>query len=1112
MRSPNKLTTIPHYLIMKPVFRASFFFIVSLLVAVQFLGSPSLARRSAGPSRDAAVLASANSTAIQSAEARPDADLRQLLNSNGVLSPFYGPLIPPPTPESINTYQQNCTTLESHFSTGDTVCADAGGDLFGRRSIWWVDPNGEVVQRNTVDSNNRNAFRQVTQAGNWRVYLVDDSDGSARDFAAFSVSDPQRPTVDLSVFKSSSSDFNSGGVVNYRILAVNNGPDDAAAVQLVEVTPNNATYLSSAQDSGPTFTCTPGTGSTTCTIATLPAGSSASFTFFYTLDAGLPAGTIISNNARITSSTEELHSQDNNWTDTHSISGNGGAGTCTVSCPEDISVAANTTENNQPGAVVHFTAPVGNTECGVITVDHCNACFFPQGTTIVTGTATTGESCSFRVIVTAPAPGAPTISCPANQTANADSNCAAMLTVGSPTVTGNNVTFSGVRSDGQPMYNCDCFANPDDVCDIHGACTRKADAAFSAGITTITWTAYSHDSAGPYPDAATEEAHRTGSASCTQTITVNDVTPPVITPPPGQTVSADANCQAAVPDFTQTTTVTDNCSCAASDTSETCQGRQRITVTQDPAPGTIEGRGTYTITLTANDGSSNPNPGPDGIPNTSDDGTGNISTATTTFTVRDTTAPTITCPADISIPNTPGTCNASVSPGVATATDNCDGTVTPTPSRSDGKPLTDPFPVGTVTIHWTATDSSNNSSSCDQTVVVLDNENPTITCPANITTNTDPGTCSANVNPGTATATDNCGSGHPPTVTGTRSDNQPLNAPYPKGTTTIHWTATDSSGNSASCDQTVTVNDNENPAITCPANITRSTDPGTCSASIDPGTPTATDNCGTPTVTGTRSDSQPLSAPYPKGTTTIHWTATDSSGNSSSCDQAITVNDTEPPAITCPANITASTEPGTCAAHVVPGTATATDNCGTTTVTGTRSDGRPLTDTYPRGTTTITWTATDSSGNQSSCAQAITVSDTEAPTITFNGQTPSMWPPNHTYHTFTSANFISSVSDNCDSLSVSDVYITKVTSDEAETAGGSGNTLNDIVISGDCKSIQLRAERINTGNGRVYTIYFKLKDSSGNFTTGTAKVYSPKNEGETPGDDGPHYTVTSSCP
>src|SRR5207237_6639434 len=63
-------------------------------------------------------------------------------------------------------------------------------------------------------------------------------------------------------------------------------------------------------------------------------------------------------------------------------------------------------------------------------------------------------------------------------------------------------------------------------------------------------------------------------------------------------------------------------------------------------------------------------------------------------------------------------------------------------------------------------------------------------------------------------------------------------------------------------------------------------------ATVNPGTPTVSDNC-TPTanlvVTGTRSDSQSLSSPYPVGTTTIHWTVTDCSGNSATCDQTITV-------------------------------------------------------------------------------------------------------------------------------------------------------------------------------------------------------------------------------
>ena len=252
-----------------------------------------------------------------------------------------------------------------------------------------------------------------------------------------------------------------------------------------------------------------------------------------------------------------------------------------------------------------------------------------------------------------------------------------------------------------------------------------------------------------------------------------------------------------------------------------------------------------------------------------------------------------------------------------------------------------------------------------------------------------------------------------------------------------------------------------------------------------------------------------------KGPHTVTVTAKDDAGNSSNDTVVFTVNDTTAPVISCPANITTNTAPGTCSAAVVPGTATATDNCDSTpTITGTRSDGQPLVALYPKGTTTITWRATDDDGNYSECTQTVTVMDNEAPVIIFNGQTPSMWPPNHNYRTFTNADFISSVSDNCDSLSVNNVDITHVTSDEAEESLtlGDGTTFNDMVIAADCKSVQLRAERVNSGNGRVYTIHFKLVDSSGNVTTGTAKVHSPRNQNTGTVDDGPVYTVTGSCP
>ena len=105
------------------------------------------------------------------------------------------------------------------------------------------------------------------------------------------------------------------------------------------------------------------------------------------------------------------------------------------------------------------------------------------------------------------------------------------------------------------------------------------------------------------------------------------------------------------------------------------------------------------------------------------------------------------------------------------------------------------------------------------------------------------------------------------------------------------------------------------------------------------------------------------------------------------------------------------------------------------------------------------------------------------------------------------------VNDNCDgSISVSNVRIQLVTSDEADNGPGSGNTTNDMVIASDCKSVQLRAERENAGDGRVYTITFRVTDSAGNVGTKTSQVHVPKNLGVPVVDSGPHNAVTGTCP
>lgn len=127
-----------------------------------------------------------------------------------------------------------------------------------------------------------------------------------------------------------------------------------------------------------------------------------------------------------------------------------------------------------------------------------------------------------------------------------------------------------------------------------------------------------------------------------------------------------------------------------------------------------------------------------------------------------------------------------------------------------------------------------------------------------------------------------------------------------------------------------------------------------------------------------------------------------------------------------------------------------------------------------------------------------------------------MWPPNHSYHMFNVTDFVASASG-CEGDLTSSVVIASVSSDEPEDnlSGADGNTLNDIVIAPDCKSVQLRSERDANLDGRVYTITFRVRDSQGNTTTVTATVTVPLNQNGGPAiDSGPGagYTVVSACP
>jgi hypothetical protein len=133
--------------------------------------------------------------------------------------------------------------------------------------------------------------------------------------------------------------------------------------------------------------------------------------------------------------------------------------------------------------------------------------------------------------------------------------------------------------------------------------------------------------------------------------------------------------------------------------------------------------------------------------------------------------------------------------------------------------------------------------------------------------------------------------------------------------------------------------------------------------------------------------------------------------------------------------------------------------------------------------------------------------DVAPPEITVRRIPLVLWPPNHKYTRLSVAQFVKSVSEG---LSVRDVVITSVTSDEPENGIGDGNTRHDIVLAG-CGTVQLRAERQGGGNGRVYTINVAAADAAGNVGTASFPVWVPHNKKAEAVDDGPAYEVTSGC-
>lgn len=105
----------------------------------------------------------------------------------------------------------------------------------------------------------------------------------------------------------------------------------------------------------------------------------------------------------------------------------------------------------------------------------------------------------------------------------------------------------------------------------------------------------------------------------------------------------------------------------------------------------------------------------------------------------------------------------------------------------------------------------------------------------------------------------------------------------------------------------------------------------------------------------------------------ITITATDNSNNSNFCNFILTVIDDDSPVIDCPANITIQIPEGELEADVVVPIPDVADNCGGFTLSNDYNGAQDASGTYPLGTTTVNYTATDDSDNVNECSFTVTV-------------------------------------------------------------------------------------------------------------------------------------------
>jgi hypothetical protein len=436
------------------------------------------------------------------------------------------------------------------------------------------------------------------------------------------------------------------------------------------------------------------------------------------------------------------------------------------------------------------------------------------------------------------------------------------------------------------------------------------------GVTTVLYTAI--DAAGNFK-------------TCTFTVTIEDKEDPKIQNCPGNVFfpNKPGDCEGFA--FWQVPTQTDNCPGSF--------------IIGTHAPFAFFPVGTTEVTYTAWDAS------------------GNTAECKFDVVIGDVEAPTLShCPPSVVLYASSSDCEQVHGWVQPIVTDNC-----PLPFLVSSHLPGDTFAIGTTLVNLTGFDFSGNNVTCLFTVTVNDTIPPVISgCPQGFSVSTDSGLCTAVVSWASPLATDNCG-------IESESCTPASGSAFPLGNTLVNCVAVDSSGNADSCAFVVHVYDNIAPYLgPCPSDISVNTATDSCAAQVFWTPPGVSDNC--PGVNAAASHFP--GDWFSPGTTLVHYTASDPAGNTAVCDFYITVSDSVPPVLVCPAD-TFIDATQTCYAIVNWASPMISDNCELDTIFSNHQPG----DTFYIGVWPVTYIAIDTAGNVDSCTFTITVADTEPPVL-----------------------------------------------------------------------------------------------------------------------------------